>query len=315
MEILAYIQKKFHFKLNYNFIEAGASAFLKYGTNMPDESFKIIENSDALLKSPVGDVNVRKADGTEAGLLGGVLRSGFDLYANIRPVYLKDKLDIVIIRENTEGLYASRGRGLCVNGAVCDSLLLTEKGCSRISDFAFKYAEKHNRKKVTLIDKSNVLVSFAFFKDIFNFAAKRYLNIASDTMYADACAYNMVINPNIFDVCVTENFVGDIISDLAAGAAGGLGFCGSANVGDNKAYFEPAHGSSPDIRGKNIANPAGLLNASAMMLEYLKELEPSYILNQALNNLNRKNLFDNLGRVKVKKTYLIENIKREIDKI
>ena len=201
----------------------------------------------------MGLPDVRKPDGTEAGLLGGILRVGFDLYANVRPIrlfpnaatplsgYEPDGIDYVIVRENTEGLYLSRGIGLVTPHAATDTLLLTAHGCERIARFAFQTALKKQRgapedgrKRVTLVDKSNVLRSFAFFRRIFLDVAQEFPEVAAECLYVDSAAAALVGRPQHFQVIVTENLFGDILSDLGGATIGGLGMCPSANIGEHR---------------------------------------------------------------------------------
>ena len=289
------------FSLAYEFHRAGAGCYRDTGEAITPEALQAFQNADATLKGPVGLPEVRKADGTEGGLLGGILRVGFDLYANVRPIRLypnaatplagrePDGIDYVIIRENTEGLYLSRGVGLVTPHAATDSLLMTAHGCERIARFAFQTALKKQRgapedrrKRVTLVDKSNVLRSFAFFRRIFLNVAEEFPAVASECMYVDAAAAALVNRPQHFQVIVTENLFGDILSDLGGATIGGLGMCPSANIGERLAYFEPIHGSAPDIAGRNLANPVSQIMSTTMMLSHLGEPEAAAMLEAAL---------------------------------
>jgi 3-isopropylmalate dehydrogenase len=263
--------------------------------------WKAFRTADATLKGPVGLPEVRKPDGTEAGLLGGILRVGFDLYANMRPIRLypnaatplsghePDGIDYVIVRENTEGLYLSRGLGLVTPHAATDTLLLTAHGCERIARFAFQTALKKQRgapedgrKRVTLVDKSNVLRSFVFFRRIFLDVAGDFPEVAAECLYVDAAAAALVGRPQHFQVIVTENLFGDILSDLGGATIGGLGMCPSANIGEHRSYFEPIHGSAPDIAGRSLANPVSQIMSAAMMLDYLGESTAAALLEGSL---------------------------------
>ena len=298
------------FRLSYDFRQAGAAYYLEHGETISAETIEAIRKSDATFKGPVGLPGVRRPDGTEAGVLGGILRIGFDLYANIRPIRLfpkvatplRDKvpesIDYVIVRENTEGLYASRGRGLVMEQAATDTLLLTRKGCERICRFAFdlalrkaKGAPEDNRRRVTLVEKSNVLRSFYFFREIFAQIAKQYPAVEAENLYVDAAAAALVMKPEHFQVIVTENMFGDILSDLGGATIGGLGMCPSSNVGDERAYFEPIHGSAPDLIGKNRANPLSQILAAGMMLDYLGRKKDAELLDQAVWRALEKGLF------------------------
>jgi 3-isopropylmalate dehydrogenase len=254
----------------------------------------------------MGLPEVRKPDGTEAGLLGGVLRKGLDLYANVRPVRLfpevssalagKTASDInyVIVRENTEGAYFSRGQGEVTAEGVRDMILITRTGAERIVRFAFELARRRQgalpsgRPCVTCIDKSNVLRSFALFRQVFKEIGAAYADIEKDYLYADAAAQALVLWPERFDVIVCENLLGDILSDLGAATAGGLGFCPGANVGAKHAVFETTHGSAPSLAGKNKANPIAAILAGTMMLERLGEEKSAQLIITAIEETLRK---------------------------
>jgi 3-isopropylmalate dehydrogenase len=254
---------------------------------MSQETFAACQQADAILKGPMGLPDVRNPDGTEAGLLGGVLRKGLDLYANVRPIRLFPEvnsalagkragdIDYVIVRENTEGAYFSRGRGEVTPEGVRDIISITRAGTERIVRHAFELARKRpgapldKVKRVTCIDKSNVLRGFVLFREIFLAIGEQYPDIEKECLYADAAAQALVLWPERFAAIVCENFLGDIFSDLGAATAGGLGFCGSANIGDAHAMFETTHGSAPTLTGKNKANPISAILTAAMMLDHL----------------------------------------------
>lgn len=292
------------FDLSFKTFEAGATLFRKKGTALTEDALDAFKSSHAALKGPVGLPDVRREDGTEAGLLGGILRGGFGLYANVRPIKLlpgvpsplsgvgPGGLDYVMVRENTEGLYLSRGLGLVTEQAATDTLLLTARGCERICRFAFKVATsketgapEDGRRRVTLVEKSNVLRSFAFFRRIFLEVAREFPEMEAETLYVDAAAAALVSRPWHFQVIVTENLFGDILSDLGGATVGGLGFCPSANIGEHHAYFEPIHGSAPDIAGKNMANPTAQILSACMMLDYLGEKTSAKRLMEAVSRV------------------------------
>lgn len=292
------------FTLSYERHRAGAGCYRDTGEAITAKALEAFRTADATLKGPVGLPEVRKPDGTEAGLLGGILRVGFDLYANVRPIRLypnaatplagraPDEIDYVIVRENTEGLYLSRGVGLVTPQAATDSLLLTARGCERISRFAFKTAlekkrgaPEDGRRRVTLVDKSNVLRSFAFFRRIFLEVAEGFPEVAAECLYVDAAAAALVSRPQHFQVIVTENLFGDILSDLGGATIGGLGMCPSANIGDRLAYFEPIHGSAPDIAGRGLANPVSQILSAALMLAHLGESTAAETIADALRRV------------------------------
>src|SRR5690606_17448274 len=208
------------------------------------------------------------------------------LYAGVRPIRaipglaspLADprgrEIDLVIIRESTEGLFASRGKGTLEDDArASDTMVITRDVSERLFDFSFELARARRDQgrpgRVTCVDKSNVFRSFAFFRKIFDERAKRFPEIAADHVYIDACALFLVRRPWDFDVLVTENMFGDILSDLGAGLIGGMGFAPSTDVGDRHAVFQPSHGSAPDIAGQGRANPTAMILSAAMMLEWL----------------------------------------------
>ncbi|MSQ22748.1 MAG: isocitrate/isopropylmalate dehydrogenase family protein [Dehalococcoidia bacterium] len=287
----------FHLELEEHI--GGVACHERTGKPLTDESLEACRTADAVLKAPVGLPWARGADGTETGLLGGVLRNGLDLYANVRPIKLwpgvtppikveAGQVDYVIVRENTEGLYLSRGRGVGNEEAMADVLLMTRKGVERIIRFAFEMAQRRNGspsdgvRRVTCVDKSNVLRSFWFFRQIFQRIGEEYPLVEKEYLYSDAAAQALVQRPWHFDILVMENFLGDLLSDLGGGTIGGLGMCPSGNYGDRVAYFEPIHGSAPDIMGKGVANPLSQILSAAMMLEYLKEEEAAQMIQRAV---------------------------------
>jgi 3-isopropylmalate dehydrogenase len=273
--------------LRFHEESGGAATYARTGTALSDEALERIRSDyDACLKGPVGLPEVRRPDGTEAGLLGGVLRGGLDTYANLRPVVSTPgvstpmrpdlgEIDYLIVRENTEGLYLSRGLGVGNDRACSDQLLLTRHGVERVVHLAFRKARERRGapadgvRRVTCVDKSNVLRSYAFFRAIFDEIAEQYPDVEADHRYADAAGHDLVHGPGHFDVLVMENLLGDVLSDVGAATVGGLGMCPSANVGDACAYFEPIHGSAPGIAGQDRANPVSQILSGAMLLDHL----------------------------------------------
>lgn len=285
------------FQINFIRYEAGAGTYQKYGDALPAETLAGCRQADAIFKGPTGLPHVRLADGTEAGVLGGRLRNGLDLYVNLRPIKLypnvpsalanrrAGEIDWVMVRENTEGLYASRGNGVVATTgqAATDTLMITRLGTERIVRYAFEEAKRRNgKKRVTCVDKSNVLRSFAFFRQIFKEIAQNYPDIEPDTMYVDAAAQALVLEPDRFDVIVTENLFGDILSDLGGATVGGIGLCAGANLGDQYAYFEPIHGSAPTLAGTGRANPLAAILAAGLMLNYLGQHPSARKIEQAI---------------------------------
>lgn len=285
------------FTLTFIEHEAGAAAYQKFGDPLPPETMAACKQADAIFKGPTGLPEVRLPDGTEAGVLGGRFRNGLDLYVNLRPIKLYPNvptalahkqagdIDWVMVRENTEGLYASRGHGIVsVTGqAAIDTMMITRVGSERIIRYAFEIARQRNgKRRVACVDKSNVLRSFAFFRGIFKEIAADYPDIETDFLYVDAAAQALVLEPERFDVLVTENLFGDILSDLGGATVGGIGVCAGANIGDRYAYFEPIHGSAPGIAGKGVANPLSAILAGRMMLDYLARPEAAATIERAV---------------------------------
>ena len=283
-------------RLDWHRIDAGADTFRRTGSALsPADLARIRGEFAATLKGPVGLPEVRHPDGTEAGVLGGILRTGLDAYANVRPVATtpgipgalagSPRIDYVIVRENTEGLYASRGRGVGNEHAHVDQLLVTRAGTERIVRRAFEIAVGRSGapadgvRRVTCVDKANVLPSLAFFRRVFDEVAAEFRlshpDIVAEHRYVDACAAELITNPGRYDVLVTENLLGDILSDIGAATVGGLGTCPSGNLGDGAAYFEPVHGSAPDLAasaaGPDAANPSAQIRSGAMLLDHLGE--------------------------------------------
>ncbi|MEM1575095.1 MAG: isocitrate/isopropylmalate dehydrogenase family protein [Nitrososphaerota archaeon] len=284
--VLDAIQEKLNLKFKYSFLEAGDNCFKKYGIALPEETIKAIEKADATLKGPVGE--------TAAEVIVK-LRQLLDLYANLRPAKsypnipsLKPNIDLLIVRENTECLY--KGFEYRISEEVAIGIrVITKKASLRIAQCAFKEASKR-KLKVTVVHKSNVLkATCGLFAEACREVSKQYPNIKYEEMYVDAAAMELIRSPEKFDVIVTTNMFGDILSDEAAQIVGGLGLAPSANIGYDKALFEPVHGAAFDIAGKNIANPSSTILSSKMMLEWLHEkygdkkcLEAAKIIEEAL---------------------------------
>ncbi|MCK9151622.1 homoisocitrate dehydrogenase [Methanobacterium alcaliphilum] len=273
--------------VEYIFASAGNECFQKYGTTIPEETIDIAKNTDATLFGAVTTV-----PGQKSAII--TLRKELDLFANVRPVKslpgsnsLFNNLDFVIIRENTEGLYA--GLEEYTKEGAQATRVITKKATERIFKFAFEYAQENSRKKVTAIHKANVLKKTdGLFKDTFYQIAGSFPKINNEDFYVDAAAMYMVTKPQIFDVIVTSNLFGDILSDEGAGLVGGLGMTPSANIGHQNGLFEPVHGSAPDIAGKGIANPTAMLLSAVMMLDNLGEKESSLKLENAVFNVLKK---------------------------
>lgn len=256
-------------KFDIHQVEAGDNTLKKRGAALPQDSFDIIKKSQACLKSPVGE---------SAADVVLVLRRYFDLYANIRPSKnypniesISKDVDLVTVRENTEDLYL--GWEFFSDENTVISLKKTSRSASeRISEYAFKVARSRKSGKVTLVHKANVLrKSDNLFIDVAKRVAEKYPEISLDQMYVDACAMDLIRNPNKFDVILTSNLFGDIISDEAAQVTGSLGLAPAANIGEKFGMFEPVHGAAFDIAGKNIANPISFILAMKMMMEWIGE--------------------------------------------
>lgn len=275
------------FRCVWRHFRAGAQAYRDTGTALADEVMKALERADSILLGAMGLPEIRYPNGTEIGPQLDI-REHLDLYAGVRPIRAMpglpgpladpraEGIDFVLVREQTEGLFYSRGRGeIRGDEEARDTLRITRRGSERLFDFAFRLAERRKEKgrpgKVTCVDKANVFVSMAFLRRIFLERAGRFPRIAADASYIDAMALNLVRQPWNYDVLVTENMFGDILSDLGAGLIGGMGMAPSGDIGDDHALFQPAHGSAPDIAGTGRANPTAMFLSAAMMLEWLAE--------------------------------------------
>lgn len=264
----------------------GVGEYLRSGIALPDSTFDACKNSDAVLLGAMGIPSVRYPDGTEiAPQLE--LRERLQLYGGVRPIelfhpddtplknYDAGEIDFVLVRESTEGLFSGRDATFSPDANEATNVMrITRHGAERVSRLAFEVARKRNKKKhVTLIDKANVLSAMVFMREVFDEVAKEYPDCTSDHCYVDAAALFMVRDPKRFDVMVTENMFGDILSDLAAGLVGGMGMAPSGDIGVDAAVFQPSHGSAPDIAGQGIANPIATMLSSAMMLEWFEHEE------------------------------------------
>ncbi|MGI9565436.1 MAG: isocitrate/isopropylmalate dehydrogenase family protein [Nitrosopumilus sp.] len=267
VSVLNTINDKLDLKFDVITLSAGDKALEQTGKALPDETVKIIKNSDACLKAPVGE---------SAADVIVVLRRILDLYANIRPAKsyphmpaLRDDIDMVIVRENTEDLYT--GKEFSLGNSAVALRIISENASKRIAKYAFETATQRNsKKKVTCVHKSNVMrVTDGLFAKSCLEVSKEYPEIVFEEMYVDACAMNLIRQPESFDVIVTTNLFGDILSDESSQVVGGLGMAPAANIGDSFALFEPVHGSAFDIAGQNIANPSSFLLSIKMMLDWL----------------------------------------------
>jgi isocitrate dehydrogenase (NAD+) len=275
-------------KINWERVAAGMGAAEKFGDPLPQATIDSIKKNQLALKGPLGT-----PIGTGFRSVNVTLRQHFDLYANVRPAVTipgvpsrYDNVDVVVVRENTEDLYAGVEHYVDPRRTAAESIaIITRYGSERIIVYAFEYARRHNRKRITLVHKANILkMSNGLFLDTGREVAKRYPDIMFDDMIVDATAMKLVVAPERFDMIVTMNLFGDILSDLTAGLIGGLGVAPAANLGGNLfgppsnepgggscAIFEAVHGTAPDIAGKGIANPTGLLLSSAMLLDHVNQ--------------------------------------------
>lgn len=275
------------YKLAFHDLPAGAACYRDTGVSLPPTSLEVARASDAILLSAMGLPEVRYPDGTEISPQIE-LRKELDLFAGVRPVSVRagdisplkipdgKEIDFVLIRESTEGMFFSQGMGEVSDSEARETLRITRETSEKLFAFAFDLAQSRKKVgrgpgRVTCVDKANVFRAFAFFRAIFNEVAAEYPDITADHAYVDATALWMLQKPWDFDVLVTENMFGDILSDLGAGLLGGLGLAPSADIGLRHAVFQPCHGSVPDIAGQGSANPFAMILSAAMMLEWLGE--------------------------------------------
>ena len=286
LEVLRKIEATSELKFRFTDAPAGANNYLATGKSMPDSTVRLCDEADAILLGACGLPSVRYPDNTE--IMPQVeLRFHFDLYAGVRPARLipgvpspivgadQRGIDLVVIRESTEGLFASMGKGVVTDTEARETLVITRKTSERLFEFSFRLAERRKARgrpgQLTCVDKANVFKAFAFFREMFDEAARRHPDVRTDRLYVDACSALLVKRPWDFDVMVMENMFGDILSDLAAGLIGGLGFAPSADIGDEHAVFQPCHGTAPDIMGQGKANPTAMILSAAMMLDWLAD--------------------------------------------
>lgn len=289
-EVLNNLQGRIGRRFDLNVCPAGAQHYLDSGDALPEATLNACRAADAILFGSMGLPHVRAKDGTEI-IPQLDIRFALDLYAGVRPIRsfvglpgpLADpraaQIDLVLVRENTEGLFYARNRGHMEGQgdaeAAIDPMKITRGGTARVCDFALNLARQRKAKgkpgRVTSVDKANVFLSMAFWRNVFEERARAFPDLRTDSAYVDAVALSLVMKPWDFDVLVTENMFGDILSDLIAAFAGGMGMAPSADIGDKYALFQPAHGTAPDIAGKGIANPSAMLLSAVMMLDWLAE--------------------------------------------
>ena len=273
--------------LEYEFVEAGLKALDGQGDLLPETTLESIRRNRVALKGPLT---------TPVGMgfrsINVTLREVFDLYANVRPVVSfpgtrarYDDVDIITVRENTEGAYLAADARTSECGTSAESkIVITRKGSERVARYAFELARQAGREKVTLVHKANILKTVSgLFLEVAREVAADYPDIRCEEMIVDATCMKLVMDPHQFDVIVTTNLFGDIISDLCAGLVGGLGLAPGANIGREAAIFEAVHGSAPDIAGRKLANPCALLLASVQMLTHLGMADRAEALKAAIN--------------------------------
>jgi isocitrate dehydrogenase (NAD+) len=277
-------------KITWDEQDGGAAAAEKYGNPCPDELLQSVQRNRIALKGPIGT-----PIGKGFRSVNVTLRKTLDLYACLRPVKnipgvksRYENVDLVIVRENTEGLYTGLEH-LVVPGVAESIKVVTEAASNRIAEFAFRHARANRRRKVSIIHKANIMkISDGLFLDTARRMSKKFSDIETNEVIVDACAMQLVRFPERFDVLVMDNLYGDILSDLCAGLVGGLGVVPGANIGDKYAVFEAVHGSAPDIAGKGVANPTALILSAALMLHYMGEREAGQRIEQAVEHVYAK---------------------------
>ncbi len=288
MDATLHVLDAMNLGLSYEFVEAGMAALEKHGELLPASTVDAIQRHRIALKSPL-----TTPVGEGFSSINVELRKRFDLYANVRPAISfpntksrYQNIDLITVRENTEGAYIGEGQNVTADGEIATlTQRVTRKGSERIVRYAFDLARKVGRKKVTILHKANILKSTSglFLKTARN-VALQYPDIQCNEMIIDNACMQLVMKPEQFDVLVTTNLFGDIISDLCAGLVGGLGLAPGANIGTEAAIFEAVHGSAPDIAGKGIANPCALLLGAAQMLDHLEMPERGNALRKAIRD-------------------------------
>jgi len=302
IKVLEAVAKKHNFSITTESFDWGAGYYLKNKKFLPEDGLEVLKKFDAIY---FGSVGLPEVDDTlPAKDYTFKVRTNFEQYVNFRPVRTypgvqrplrtEKHIDFVIIRENTEGEFVQVGSQYLPdseNGMGVDTSIFTRKGIERIAHYAFKLALKR-RKKVTHITKSNTLInSLTYWDRIIKEVAQQYPEVAHDQMYIDNSTANFVLKPEIFDVVLTTNLFGDILSDLGGAVMGSLGLGGSGNINPEKDFpsmFEPIHGSAPDIAGQNIANPYGQIWSGALMLEHLGEVKAADAIMQAIDRSTKR---------------------------
>jgi len=284
VKVLKAVQDASDLKLNFLYGEAGYHCIAEHGTNLPDETIALLKQTHACLKGPMTTPETPGAPVSAAVKI----RKMFNLYANVRPCRtypnveaLKPDIDLVVVRENTEGMYSGVEYEVSPGVAVA-MRIVTREASALVAEYAFKLAEKR-RKHLTYVHKANILrVTDGIFNDAVKAAAKNHPDVTVDDVHIDAMAMHLVKKPETYDVIVTTNLFGDVISDEAAQVTGSLGLAAGANIGDTYGMFEPVHGSAPKYTGQNRVNPIATIMAAQMMLDYLGEKEAAAKIENAV---------------------------------
>jgi isocitrate dehydrogenase (NAD+) len=274
-------------EVEWETINAGADAFQKYGKYLPDELIDSIQRNKVAIKGPIST-----PIGPGFASINVALRKALNLYANFRPIKnlpgVKSRfgnVDIIVVRENTEDLYSGLEH-VVVPGVVESLKIITADASTRIARFAFEYARRHHRRKISAIHKANIMkLSDGLFLECVRNVAKLYPEISYEELIVDNTCMQMVLDPSQFDIMLLENLYGDIVSDLGAGLVGGLGLVPGANLGEECAVFEPVHGSAPKIAGKNVANPTAMLLSAVLMFRHLGETEKASLIALAVEKV------------------------------
>lgn len=286
MEATLHVLDALGANLEYEYVDAGMVALDKHGELLPAATLEAIKRNAIALKSPL-----TTPVGGGFSSINVQLRKHFDLYANVRPAITfpntrsrYENIDLITVRENTEGAYIGEGQTLSEDGEVATlQQVVTRKGSERIVRYAFEMARRIGRKKVTVVHKANILkTTSGLFLKVARELAAEYPDIECNEMIVDNTCMQLVMRPEQFDVIVTTNLFGDIVSDLCAGLVGGLGLAPGANIGHDCAIFEAVHGSAPDIAGQGVANPVALMLAAAQMLDHMEKLDESRRLRAAI---------------------------------
>src|SRR6202161_597268 len=284
LEVLRKVEATTDLKFRFTDAPAGANHYRETGKSMPESTVRLCDEADAILLGACGLPSVRYPDNTE--IMPQVeLRFHFDLYAGVRPARLipgvpspivgadRRGIDLVVIRGSPEGLLAWMGKGIVTDTEARETLVITRRTSDRLFEFSFRLAERRKARgkpgALTCVDKANVFKAFAFFREMFDEAAKRHPEVKTDRLYVDACSAMLVQRPWDSCVMVMENMLRHIRSDMTAVLIGGMGMAPSADIGDRYAVFQPCHGTAPDIMGQGRANPTGMILSAAMMLDWL----------------------------------------------